>query len=243
MHSNFQTFRFAIIITLVCSLLLAAAATLLKPRQVENVKLDIKKNILKSAGITNPDTELTREDIQALYSKNIDECVIDHQGATVEGKTPSDIDPRANSGLMALYQWKEGDNIKAYIIPISGKGLWSTIYGYLAVEPDGETVRGITFYQHGETPGLGGEIEKKWFTDSFVGKKFINSEGKLVSVSIVRGKIKDKVPESEFYHNVDGISGATLTGRGVTKFLKENLKMYDSYFKVVRDAQKGAVNG
>jgi len=242
-HSNFQTFRFAIIITLACSLLLAAAATLLKPRQVENVKLDIKKNILKSAGITDPNAELTRDDIQSLYSKNIDETVIDDKGAKVEGKSPSDIDPKANEGLMALYQWKDGEAIKAYIIPISGKGLWSTIYGYLAIEPDGETVKGITFYQHGETPGLGGEIEKTWFTDSYAGKRIVDPQGELVSVTSVRGKIKDKVPESEFYHNVDGISGATLTTRGVNVFLKNNLKTYESYFKIVREAQKGAENG
>ncbi len=243
MHSNFQTFRFAIIITLVCSLLLAAAATFLKPRQIENVKLDIKKNILKSAGITSASADLTREDIQSLYSKNIDESVIDNKGSRQDGKTPSEIDPKANRGLMALYQWKDGESIKAYIIPISGKGLWSTIYGYLAIEPDGETVRGITFYQHGETPGLGGEIEKKWFTDSYIGKRFVNPQGELVSVTAVRGKIKDKVPESEFYHNVDGISGATLTARGVNDFLKDNLKTYEAYFKIVREEQKGAANG
>ena len=243
MHSNFQTFRFAIIITLVCSLLLAAAATLLKPRQIENVKLDIKKNILKSAGITDPDAELTREDIQTLYSKNIDESVIDDKGVQVEGKTPSDIDPKANSGLMALYKWKDREGVKAYIIPISGKGLWSTLYGYLAIEPDGETVKGLSFYQHGETPGLGAEVEKKWFTDNFIGKKIVNPQGELISVTIVRGKVKDKVPESEFYHNVDGISGATITGRGINKFLKENLKMYDPYLKIVRETWKGAENG
>ncbi len=243
MHSNFQTFRFAILITFVCSLLLAAAATLLKPRQIENVKLDIKKNILKSAGITNPDADLSREDIQSLYKKNIDECVIDDKGVQVEGKSPSEIDAKANGSLMALYQWKDGEDIKAYIIPISGKGLWSTIYGYLAIEPDGETVKGITFYQHGETPGLGGEIEKDWFTKSYIGKRIVNPQGELVSVTAVRGKIKDKVPESEFYHNVDGISGATLTARGVNAFLKENLKTYEPYFKIVREEQKGAVNG
>ncbi|KAA3615631.1 MAG: NADH:ubiquinone reductase (Na(+)-transporting) subunit C [Calditrichaeota bacterium] len=243
MHSDFQTFRFAIIITLVCSLLLATAATFLKPRQVENVKLDIKKNILKSAGITDPNTELSREDIQSLYEKNIAESVINDQGASVEGKSPSDINPKANEGLMALYQWKDGEAVKAYIIPISGKGLWSTIYGYLAIEPDGATVKGITFYQHGETPGLGGEIEKSWFTDSYIGKRIINPQGELVSVTSVRGKIKDKVPESEFYHNVDGISGATLTTRGVNDFLKEDLEAYESYFKIVREAQKEVDNG
>lgn len=238
MHNNFQTFRFAIIITLTCSLLLAGAATLLKPRQQENIKLDIKKNILLSAGIVKSGVELTRDDINALYAKNIRSEVLDKNGVKVEGKTPADIDPKANTGDMALYKWVDGDAVKAFIIPVSGKGLWSTIYGYLAINPDGVTVKGLTFYQHGETPGLGGEIDKKYFTDSFIGKRIVDESGALKSVSVVRGKVKDVVPESEYAYNVDGISGATLTGRGVSNFLKKDLTTYEPFFKILR-AQKG----
>lgn len=243
MHSNFQTFRFAIIITLTCSLLLAAAATLLKPRQQENVKLDIKKNILKSAGITKPEQQLSRQEIQKLYAENIEALVIDTKGDVVEGKTPESIDPKKDHEMYPVYEWKSNGQINAFIIPISGKGLWSTIYGYLAIEPDGSTIRGITFYQHGETPGLGGEIEKQWFTDNYIGKRIVNDEGKLVSVSVVRGKVKDKIAEDEQYHYVDGISGATLTGRGVDNFMKEDLKTYEPFFLKIRGEKKGDING
>lgn len=242
MHSNFQTFRFAIIVTLVCSLLLASAATFLKPLQEENVSLDIKKNILKAAGITSPEEVKSREEILQLYSENIQENVIDESGNAIDGVSPNDIDPKDTKGMLAIYKWINGDQVNAYIIPISGKGLWSTLYGYLAIEPDGKTIKGITFYQHGETPGLGGEVEKQWFTDNFIGKQFINKKGDLVSVTIVRGKVKDKVPEDEYYHNVDGISGATLTGRGVNKFLKADLLSYEPFFKKLRTA-KGEING
>jgi Na+-transporting NADH:ubiquinone oxidoreductase subunit C len=170
-HSNFQTYRFAIIITLACSILLAGAASILKPRQKENIALDIKKNILKSAGITSPDSDLSRKEIQKLYADNIRESVINDQGVYQDGKKPVDLDPKKDKNLLPIYQWVNGEAVNAYIIPISGKGLWSTIYGYIAIEPDGETVKGITFYQHGETPGLGGEIDKDWLPNCMSVKK------------------------------------------------------------------------
>jgi Na+-transporting NADH:ubiquinone oxidoreductase subunit C len=241
-HSNFQTFRFAIIVTFVCSLLLASAATFLKPRQDENVALDMKKNILKAAGITSSEKEYTRQDIQQMYAENIKEYVLDSNGKYVEGIAAKDIDPKENNGMLPIFEWVVGDDIKSFVIPISGKGLWSTLYGYLAVEPDGATVKGITFYKHGETPGLGGEVEKKWFTDNFIGKRFIDSNGELVSVTVVKGKVKDVVSSDEYYHYVDGISGATLTGRGVNKFLKTDLEAYEPFFKQIR-SKKGETNG
>jgi len=124
--------------------------------------------------------------------------------------------------------------VTAYILPISGKGLWSTVYGYLALEQDGITIKGITFYKHGETPGLGGEIDKDWFKDSFKGKKIASPSGELVSVTIVKGKVIDRVPSEEAYHCVDGISGATLTGNGINQFLKADLLKYEPYLKQIR---------
>ncbi len=243
MHSNAQTFRFALIITLVCSILLAAAATLLKPRQEENIQLDIKKNILKSVGLIDPEKDYSREEILNMYEQNIQALVINSNGDIVEGKTPESIDPKVDKDLYPIYENKKEGRILAYIIPISGKGLWSTIYGYLAVEPDGKTVKGITFYQHGETPGLGGEISTNWFQNNFKGKSFVDKNGNMVSITIVKGKVKDKIAADQRYHYVDGISGATLTGRGVTKFLKKNLTTYDAFFKKLRQSSKGVIDG
>ena len=111
--------------------------------------------------------------------------------------------------------------------------MWSTLYGYLAVEPDGKTVKGITFYKHKETAGLGGEVEKPWFQNNFVGKQFIDDEGNLISIQVIKGKVSDDDPQS--YHKVDGISGATITGRGLNQFLKEDLKKYEPFFKKIRN--------
>lgn len=244
MHSNAQTYRFALIITLACSLLLAAAATLLKPRQVENEKLDMKINILKSAEITQTDKDYSRAQIQTLYSANIAGCVIDKSGQLLSGKTPENLDPKKDTALLPVFEYKVGEEVKAYIIPISGHGLWSTIYGYLAIEPDGNTIKGITFYKNGETPGLGGEIAKKWYTDNYKGKKIFDPQGNLVSITVVKGKIADRgIPANEQYHYVDGISGASLTGRGVTHFLKDNLKEYEPFFKKLSNSKEIKNNG
>ena len=113
---------------------------------------------------------------------------------------------------------------EATIIPISGKGLWSTLFGYFAIDNDYNTVRGITFYKHKETPGLGGEVDKDWFQNNFVGKKIKDDDGSLLSITVAKGKSGNNI------HGVDGISGATITSRGLSEFLLRDLKKYLPYF-------------
>ena len=125
----------------------------------------------------------------------------------------------------------KSSNPEAFIIPISGKGLWSTLFGYFALEMDLNTVIGITFYKHGETPGLGGEVEKKWFQNNFVGKKIFDQAGEFVSIKVVKGKVNDVYSGEALNHGVDGISGATVTSRGVSDFLKRDLLKYEQYLK------------
>jgi Na+-transporting NADH:ubiquinone oxidoreductase subunit C len=233
-HKNSYVFIFAASVTVICSLLLASAATLLKDRQQENIKLDMQKNILVSAGYVTEDKEFTRAEILNLYDKNIASMVINNSGESVEGKTVEQLDRKKDTNLLPLYYSQEGDEIKSYILPISGKGLWSTIYGYLALERDVNTVMGITFYQHGETPGLGGEIVQNWFRSNFVGKKIYSPEGELVSITVIKGKVEGTVAESEQYHYVDGISGSTLTGNGLNNFLMTDLKKYEPFFNKIR---------
>ena len=238
MHKNTYVFFFAAIVTITCSILLAAAANLLRDRQQENIALDIRKNILASAGIgAEEGKELTRKEILSLYDQYIGSRVIDRSGEEVSDKTVEELDPKKDVNLLPMYYAQDDSGIFAYIIPISGKGLWSTIYGYLALEEDLNTVAGITFYQHGETPGLGGEIDQDWFKNNFMGKKILSPAGDLVSISVVKGKVEEKIPEGERYHYVDGISGSTLTGNGLTNFLKEDLKTYQPYFEKLRNKE------
>jgi len=235
-HKNSYVFFFAAVVTVTCSLLLAAAANLLRDRQQENITLDIQKNILASAGIgSEKGQQLARKEILDLYDKYIRSKVITRSGEEVTDKTVEQLDPKKDTNLLPLYYAEDNGRITAYIIPISGKGLWSTIYGYLALASDLNTVKGITFYKHGETPGLGGEIVKQWFTDNFKGKKILLPGGKLVSITVVKGKVQEKIAPDEAYHYVDGISGSTLTGRGLTKFLKQDLETYEPYFEKLRN--------
>ncbi|SMD12639.1 Na+-transporting NADH:ubiquinone oxidoreductase subunit C [Desulfocicer vacuolatum DSM 3385] len=210
--------KFAAIISVVCCLLITGASTGLKPFQQENRALDRQKNILRAAGIVALDAKPSRDQIQSLFREKIHEAVVDNRGNFMK---PGEV-----QGL-SLYLYREKNILKAYVIPIESRGLWGKIKGYIALEPDGRTVSGFTVYSHSETPGLGGEIEKAWFQKNFVGKKIYNSAHEFVSVSIARGSV-DSLPRDTRINHVDGISGATLTGKYLTRGLKENLKQYEA---------------
>ncbi len=224
MRSNRYVLLFMSSITIVLGILLSLAATALKDRQERNVQIDMKKNILRSLNIPEDSAQkLTADEIESLFDQYIKMIQVNEKGDIV------------NAGGLPIYV-KEVDGKEAgHSIPISGKGLWSTIYGYLAIEPDGETVKGITFYKHGETPGLGGEIEKDWFTSSFVGKKIVTPDGTPCSIEISKGKVSEDNPRK--YCMVDGISGATMTSKGVSNFIEKDLKTYGEYFKHIRANQ------
>ena len=160
---------------------------------------------------------------------------IDIKTESIEGKKPEDINPDVDGDFHPIYIKTMGGKIDGYAIPISGKGLWSTLYGYFAVESDGMTVKGITFYKHGETAGLGGEVDKPWFQNNFKGKKFVDNDGNLVGIQIMKGGVDDTSPEA--YHQVDGISGATMTSKGLNNFLMNDLKTYESFFHRIRTSK------
>jgi len=123
----------------------------------------------------------------------------------------------------------ENGETSTWCIPISGYGLWSTLYGFLALDRDLNTVVGITFYEHKETPGLGGEVDNVRWQHSWRGKKILDERGKLVGVAVKKGTVDPKVP-FEAAHKVDGLSGATLTSNGVTRFVMADLEIYEPYF-------------
>ncbi|MBU2454938.1 MAG: FMN-binding protein, partial [Proteobacteria bacterium] len=136
--------------------------------------------------------------------------------------------------------YQDNNQIKGYIIPINTRGLWGKIYGYLAFENDGQTVSGFSVFSHSETPGLGGEIESAWFQKNFKGKKILNSKNKFVSVGIAKGKAQN-LPRDLQDNYVDGISGATLTGKYLSQGIKETLVKYDSVSVTFRQKQLKAI--
>jgi len=211
----------------VLGIIIAITADNLRERQEINEELDIKKNILYALGYKqNIDNPWTNKIVESLYNNSINEIYLDRKGAVYQKQEDIEKNP------LKIYQRMDNGLITGYAIPIEGKGLWGTMYGYFAIEPDAVTVKGITFYRHKETPGLGGEVDKDWFKNNFIGKRLVDNDGKLVSIEVIKGFVSEKDPEA--YRKVDGISGATITGKGVTNFLKKDLDKYEPYFKKIR---------
>lgn len=241
------TFIFCIILSVVVALILSVASQTLKEKQKINIETDMKKNILAAVGVYKDnkcfDSEKKTfvEDVTVLkcYENNIKSFIVDYQGKIKKGDTvPETISSEKEMGKpenqrnYPVFALIIKDKIESYGLPVSGKGLWSSIYGYLAISKDLNTVKGLTFYKHGETPGLGAEIETEWYQKNYVGKKIFNKKNELVSVTAVKGKVSPNSPNID--HEVDGISGATLTVVGVNKLLLKSLKLYEPYLKMLR---------
>ena len=224
---------FILSLTIVCSLLLSLASEGLRSLKEKNVEIDKKKNILNAIGLNI--TSLSNSDIDKYFLNNIDTLIIDIDGEINNILTIPDLVAIENNqtGEVKYYNndneylpMYEDNSRNVVVLPISGKGLWSTLFGYFAIDSRNySTVRGITFYKHKETPGLGGEVSKKWFQSNFIGKE-IYENNNLNSVKVAKAGYAD---ENSLYE-VDGISGATITSNGVTTFLLRDLKRYEKYF-------------
>ena len=224
---------FILTLTIVCSLLLSLASEGLRSLKEKNIEIDKKKNILNAIGLNT--TSLSNLDIDKYFIDNIDTLIIDIDGKVNNVLTISDLNENENNQTGEIKYFNNlveylpiyKDNSKdIIIIPISGKGLWSTLFGYFAIDSKNySTVKGITFYKHKETPGLGGEVSKKWFQSNFIGKEIYKSNS-LNSVKVAKAGYADK----NSLYEVDGISGATITSNGVTTFLLRDLKRYEKYF-------------
>jgi Na+-transporting NADH:ubiquinone oxidoreductase subunit C len=234
MSDALKSFSFAIILGIVCSLLLTTAATGLRKYQQRNIRIDRQKNILQAVGLLDNGSTDTADAIETLYNQNLTMLYVDTTGKII----PAD---RHQPGDLPIWLYRQAERIMAYVVPINTNGLWGKINGYLAFEADGATVRGFTVYRHSETPGLGGEIEKRWFQKNFIGKKIINPAGKFVSIRIAKGKIGKQLAETERKNYVDGISGATLTGKFLSAGLKDILRNYEPVAIKFRRNQCGKV--
>jgi Na+-transporting NADH:ubiquinone oxidoreductase subunit C len=234
-NSKAHVILFALILSVVCSLLITAAATGLKARQQENMALDKKVNLLRAAGLVDAGKKPGKETINTLYDQRIEEVVVNREGEVMETQDTDGMH------LYFVHAQGAGDshdlkNISGYIVPINTRGLWGKIHGYLAFENDGETVSGFSVFSHSETPGLGGEIESAWFQKNFKGKKILNSQDKFVSIGIAKGKAGD-LPKDKQKNYVDGISGATLTGRYLSEGIKNTLMKYEGVSVTFRQKQ------
>lgn len=236
-----NTLIVAVSLSLVCSVLVAGTAVLLKPQQLKN-KADYRQRIiLDVAGLAGPDTGSGNSDDRA-YERIEVRMVELSTGKFVDTPSPEGFDATTAAGdpdlgvaiptefdiagirrrakFSPVYLVRDGDAIEQIILPIYGSGLWSTMYGYLALENDANTVRGLRFYSHAETPGLGDQVDKPAWRAQWRGKKLFSDDGKP-RIEVIRGTVADAVPGIPYSGNyqVDGLAGATLTGRGVTSML------------------------
>lgn len=213
-----------------CSVLVSSAYVVLKPKQDFNREVDFKKNILKSAGLLTPTT-----DVNEAF-KQVEPIVVNLEtGKIAEGVDPSsfnqskaDKDPayieelgakdiagiKRISKLQKIYLVKKDGVLDQVVLHIYGKGLWSTMKGFLSIDKDAMTVRGFNYYSHGETPGLGGEVDHPKWIAQWPGKKIYN-ENFEPAIDVMKGSVDPTAPGAEY--QIDGLSGATLTSVGVEK--------------------------
>lgn len=227
-----NTLRVALGVCLVCAVVVSTAAVSLRPYQAENRLAFRQLNILQTAGLYEPGM-----DVSAAFERIERRFVELDSGEYVERE--DDFDPlraardpsqsinlggedeagiRRRSDVAEVFIARDADGgIERVILPVHGYGLWSTMFGFLALEPDLNTVAGIGFYEHGETPGLGGEIENPRWQANWEGKRLFDEQGRF-ALRVERGQVPDGASNLE--HRVDGISGATLTTRGVNNMLR-----------------------
>lgn len=258
--STKKTIFVALGVCLVCSVLVSSTAVALNSIQVENQRLDKLKNILIAGNLYDES-----KSIEETYNNKIEPVIIDiNNGDVLEKEKYNDklnietfdIEEMAKdkeygqtipasediAGIknkpkyMPIYEVKNNEEIEKYIFPIYGKGLWSTLYGFIALDKDLQTVRGITFYKHGETPGLGGEVDNINWKASWQGKKAFSENGQVI-INVLKGKVDPSNPNAN--SQIDGLSGSTITTRGVDNFVKYWLSDngYGPFLKKLREKE------
>ena len=233
--STSRTVIVATTLAVVCSLLVASAAVGLRSLQEANKLRDKQKNILQAAGIYD-ESKPVAEQFEQCEPKILE---LETGAFVPESETGADFNQReaakdpgrsieipfeqdiARIGRRAkrarIYLVKKDGKLDQVVLPVHGKGLWSTMYGYVALDRDARTIRGVTFYEHGETAGLGGEISNPLWTRKWQGKTAVDPSGEVV-FRVIRGAVEGNTPGAD--HKVDGLSGATLTSNGVTNLIQ-----------------------
>ena len=228
---------FATAVCIVCGILVSSSAVSLKDLQETNAELEKMTNVLLAAGLAEPNERLDAEAVEERFAA-VDALVIRLEtGEVVESADPdsfdqqraktdpsrSDVAPANNAGIKRLpkealvYRVLDAaGKPDLYVFPIEGLGLWSTLYGFIALSADLETIRGLTYYQHGETPGLGGEVDDADWKALWRGRRAFDEAG-APTIEAIKGRAGSA---DEDPHRVDGLSGATITSRGVTEMLR-----------------------
>lgn len=238
-ESTRKTFLVAFLLCIVCSVVVSTAAVSLRPMQAANKALDRKTNILLAAGLIDQGQKVSAGEVESLFAKvttkvvdlntgkytdAVDPTTYDQKKAakdpSLSTNIPADNDiakikSREDYSLVYLIEGANGD-VEKVVLPVKGYGLWSTLYGFIALESDLNTVAGLGFYEHAETPGLGGEVDNPRWKQQWGGKK-VYEDGE-VELTVIKGQVDTSRPDAQY--KVDGLSGATLTTRGIDNLVK-----------------------
>lgn len=226
-QSNLYTIIYIVVLAVVVGAALAFTSLQLADKQRQNADVDKMRQILAAARITPPSDSV----MQAFSQFIIRQEVVNSQGETIPGDA-FDIDVAAQSKLndaarqLPVFVCRTAGGETKYILPAYGAGLWGPIWGYIAIDADGSTIYGAYFAHQGETPGLGAEIEKPVFSNQFIGKQIIKG-GRFMPVTVVKAGQKP-LGEEDY---VDGISGGTITSKGVATMLANCLTPYRTFLE------------
>ena len=231
--NSLYIFMYASVMVIIVAAVLSFTAETLKPIQKQNVKIEKIQNILSSVGI-----ESTKENAEELFGKYIPEenrIVINSKGDKLEGSS-FDVNLKIENKKaieernLPLFIVNMDDGTKKTIVPLLGIGLWGPVWGFMAFEPDNNTISGAVFDHKGETPGLGADINQDWFEKPFTGKTIFEGD-KFVSITTHKGGPGAAERAGDLNHGVDAISGGTITSKGLEKMIYDCLVGYETYFK------------
>ena len=237
-NSISQILKVTLTLCLFCAIVVSAAAIILRPKQQENKSVERSANMLAAAGLLDMSVSGAKSKVKELMTKVTTRLVdletgefssasdpeqYNQKAASKAPETssllPSEIDTaniKRREKLGQVFFVTENNQVDAIILPVRGYGLWSTMYGFIALENDGNTVRGLGFYEHGETPGLGGLIDDPKWKSQWSKKKILSKDGTL-AISVVKNLNQS---DPDVVNKVDGISGASLTSRGVNNLIR-----------------------
>ena len=238
-NSTGYTIFFAAIVGLVCATLVSVAAVMLQPMQDANARLYMEKNVLIAADLVESGQSLSIEQVDQLFDAHVVTRLIDLETGQVLDVDPatarqfdqrsarndpamSEVAPANEAGVRRLperapvYFIQRDGAVSQVVIPVDGLGMWGTVYGFMSLAADGKTVEGVTFYEHKETPGLGGEIANPEWQAVWEGRVAYDETGD-VELRIIKGQAG---PPSEDPHEIDGLAGSTVTGDAVTRFVQ-----------------------
>ncbi|MEW2919929.1 MULTISPECIES: Na(+)-translocating NADH-quinone reductase subunit C [Flavobacteriaceae] len=242
-EKNSYTVIFAVVMVVVVGSLLAFLASGLKPKVDENQRFEKQQNILYAMGVNDNEGEgsvsfVPTSDVESEFSKYIKEQLVIEGSEAKEKqdaylidmkKQLSTIKSGGNAELPLLIGEKDGKEY--YIIPLYGKGLWDAIWGFMSVD-ENMVVQGVFFDHKGETPGLGANINQRFFMDDFEGESIMDGN-RYAGIAVAKGN-NDPLNQNKDDNEVDALAGATITGDGVSAMIKDALKLYKPYLETVR---------